>query len=360
MNEFHGFLGNSIPYSTSSNHPGILTLNLKEAEHLLPSIPVGEHDLVVVSAPGVRAVEWSMRGGATFQQDAHVHVVRIARKVVCDYELPTPQRERLSMYESALGGCLEVLVCEKADGSGHYPVTVARPLSCEAAALNLRDYKIAAPRDFGVGNSRTVLSWLDMEFQFFVDDLVDIATMASLTPLELEAAGVGKGPLSIDIDWIKGTLRDPETMGSGESHKPSENPPGRPRMFFGKYPAPPKCAPGQYQLDAEHAERVALRYGFVRECVDSFDGGAPKHSDSPRILRSSERRQEIMICYFSDSYQYELYWLDMTRFVTVRRAGENKNGTPIFHEYPTYAEALAGMGRLMAQDVEQYVERSVK
>jgi hypothetical protein len=359
MNKLHGFLGNSVPYSTSSEHPGILTLNLKEAEHLLPSMPVGEHDLVVVSAPGVHAVEWSMRGGATFQQDAHVHVVRIARKVVCDYELPTPQRERLSMYESALGGCLEVLVCKKADGSGHYPVTVARPLSCEAAALNLRDYKIAAPRDFGVGNSSTVLSWLDMEFQFFVNDLVNIATMACM-PIDPEAAGIDEGPLSVDIDWIKGTLRDPETMGSGESHETGENPPGRPRMFFGKYPVRQKSDPGLYQLDVESVDSDALRLGLVRQCEDSSDETAPKNPEGSRILRRAELRKSMTICYFSDSYQYELYWLDTTRFVTVRKAEENKNGTPIFHEYPNYAEALAGMGRLMAQDVEQYVERSVK
>tara|TARA_R110002012_G_scaffold294342_1_gene490439 strand:- start:312 stop:1385 length:1074 start_codon:yes stop_codon:yes gene_type:complete len=357
MNELHGFLGNSIPYSTSSEHPGILTLNLKEAEHLLPSIPVGEHDLVVVSAPGVRAVEWSMRGGATFKQDAHVHVVRIARKVVCDYELPTPQRERMWMYESALGGCLEVLVCEKADGSGHYPVTVARPLSCEAAALNLRDYKIAALRDSDVSSSSTLLSWLDMEFQFFCNDLFEISATSWSAPHEVAAADIDTGNLTVDLDWIKGIFRDP---GVGECHKANENPPGRPRMFFGKYPAALKCAPGQYQLDAEYAETDALHYGFGYEYVDSSDGGAPKHPDSPRILRSSELRQEIMITYFSDAYKYELYWLDATRFVTMRRSRESENGAPIFHEYWSYAEALAGLGRLMAQDVEQYVERSVE
>jgi hypothetical protein len=306
MNELHGFLGNSIPYSTSSKHPGIFTLHLKEAEHLLPSIPVGEHDLVVVSAPGVNAVEWSMRGDATFQQDAHVHVVRIARKVVCDYELPTPQHERMWMYESALGGCLEVLVCEKADGSGRYPVTVARPLSFEAAALNLRDYQIAAPQDLGVGKCSTVLSWLDMEFQFFVNDLVDIATMTS-KPLDPEAVGIDEGPLSVDIDWIKGTLRDPETMGAGESQETSENPPGRPRMFFGKYPVRPKNDPGRYQLDVERAERDALWSGFVPLCDDNPDDTSPKNPDGPRILRSAELRKSITICYFSDAYQYELY-----------------------------------------------------
>jgi hypothetical protein len=356
MNTLNGFLENSIPYSTSPEHPGILTLNLKEAAHLLPSIPVGEHDLVVVSAPGVRAVEWSMWGGTTFLQDAHVHVVRIARQVVCDYELPTPQRERLWMYESALGGCLEVLVCEKADGAAHYPVTVARPLSCEAAALNLRDYDIGAPRDSGVGRSSTVLSWVDLEFQFFVDDLVDIAMMAC-APLELEAAGTDEGPMSVDLDWIKGTLRDP---GAGASHETSENPLGRPRMFFGKYPARPKSDPGLYQLEVERAEHDALRSGLVRQCEDSSDDTAFKNPDGPRILRGAELRKSMTLGYFNDAYQYELYWLDATRFVTVRRAGENKNGAPIFHEYPNYAEALAGMGRLMAQDVEQYVERCVE
>lgn len=143
MSEMHGLLENSIPYSTSSEHPGILNIRRNEMAHPLMSISVELGDLVVTSTRHTRTMQWRTRDGVTISQDDRLYIVKKPTLVTACKELPPPGTDYLWMYESALGGCLEVLVCcDMDDLPINYPTTIGMPRSDKRAAELLVEYGV--------------------------------------------------------------------------------------------------------------------------------------------------------------------------------------------------------------------------
>lgn len=132
-----------VPYSSSPEHPGILSIRQKEMAHPYISISVEIGDLVITSTRQTLTVEWGNRTGISISQDDRLYIVRQARLVKACVELPPPGTDLLWMYESELGGCLEVLVCCDMDEIPiNYPTTIGIPRSDKRAAELLVEYGV--------------------------------------------------------------------------------------------------------------------------------------------------------------------------------------------------------------------------
>lgn len=137
-----------IPYSSSPEHPGILRVDRTEMAYPLMTISVELGDLVITSTRQTRTIELCTRNGVSVSQDDRLYIVRQPQLVAACVELPPPGTDYLWMYESKLGGCLEVLVCcDMDDIPINYPTTIGIPRSDKRAAELLVEYGVEPNED---------------------------------------------------------------------------------------------------------------------------------------------------------------------------------------------------------------------